>query len=202
MYTGTIAGAKVEIPDKNNEEGVSIVMNKLGLRAFAAVAIIACVSAGQTRMALAQQQAQGAAAPAPATAQSGNPILTGQPEPPPASPRQPREEIRRLRRRGAGAAAGASLSSPCRSRRRRGSHPYRSTSSRPRTFIRTRPRGWTPATSAATRRARWSRRCGKADGSAPIRRPPHPGATARSTLRATRSSALILTRQPKNTMRP
>ncbi len=58
-------------------------MNKLGLWAFAAVAIIACVSAGQTRVALAQQ-AQGAAAPAPATAQSGNPIPTGQPEPPPA----------------------------------------------------------------------------------------------------------------------
>ena len=58
-----------------------IVMNKLGLWAFAAVAIIACVSAGQTSMALAQQ---GAAAPAPATAQSGNPILTGQPGTPPA----------------------------------------------------------------------------------------------------------------------
>ncbi len=48
-----------------------MVMNKLGLRASATVAIIACVSAGQTHMVLAQQQAQGAAAPAPATAQSG-----------------------------------------------------------------------------------------------------------------------------------
>ena len=33
-------------------------MNKLGSWAFAAAAIIACISAGQTRMALAQQQAQ------------------------------------------------------------------------------------------------------------------------------------------------
>jgi hypothetical protein len=59
-------------------------MNKLASWALAAVAIVACVSAGQTRVALAQQQAQGAAAPAPATAQNGNPILTGQSAPPPA----------------------------------------------------------------------------------------------------------------------
>jgi hypothetical protein len=51
-------------------------MNKVGLWAFATVAIIACVLAGQTRTALAQQQAQGAAAPAPATAQSGNAVST------------------------------------------------------------------------------------------------------------------------------
>src|SRR5579862_1258758 len=51
-------------------------MNKLGLWTFAAVAIIACVSAGKTSMALAQQQPQGAGAPVPATAQNGNAVST------------------------------------------------------------------------------------------------------------------------------
>src|SRR5579872_7439082 len=55
-------------------------MNKLGLWGFVAAAAIAFVSEGPGRIALAQQRTQGAAAPSP----DGNPVLTGQPEPPPA----------------------------------------------------------------------------------------------------------------------
>ena len=50
-------------------------MNKLGFRGFTAAAIVIYVLSVQTGMA--QQQAQGATP-------SGNPVLTGQPEPPPA----------------------------------------------------------------------------------------------------------------------
>ena len=51
-------------------------MTKLGFRGLIAAAIVTCVSAVQTGMA--QQQAPGA------TTSGGNPVLTGQPEPPPA----------------------------------------------------------------------------------------------------------------------
>jgi hypothetical protein len=54
-------------------------MNKPGLGCFVAAAIIACVSSGPTHLARAQQ-APGAFTPPP----GGNPVLTGQPEPPPA----------------------------------------------------------------------------------------------------------------------
>ena len=51
-------------------------MSKLGFRGLVAAAIMTCVSSVQTG--IAQQQPPGAAAP------GGNPVLTGQPEPPPA----------------------------------------------------------------------------------------------------------------------
>ena len=144
-------------------------MNKLGFRGLVSAAMIIAVASVQTGRA--QQQ-------------GGNPVLTGQPEPPPAV----LTPAPRANPQGAAGARGPGARpvrpSLCRSRRLRASNLCRSIFSRRRTFTRTKTCGWTRATIAAIRRGRWSSPCGRADGSGRIRRDRLPGAIVESTIRA------------------
>ena len=68
--------ASREIEDNRMKRGNKI---RAGFSGFVAAAIVACIAVGPTGLALAQSQAS----------QRGNPVITGQPEPPPAVLRPP-----------------------------------------------------------------------------------------------------------------